>query len=78
MNELGVEINLSKRYVSDTGSLSFEFASKIVSDGSNVSPFPVGPVLEGRVTSLFQTWTTLTARIPSLIPERGPGRDLGE
>lgn len=49
---LGVEVSIPKT-VKPTSTIGIEFASKLFSNGREISPLPIGLVLEGDVLSLF-------------------------
>jgi len=48
IKRLGVEISLPKSVISSPDFKSLEFASKLLVNGSDISPFPVGTILESR------------------------------
>jgi hypothetical protein len=56
---LGVEISTPKRVVPTPGYRGLEFASKLFSQGVELSPLPFGLILEGGIQSLFSFWNEL-------------------
>lgn len=46
--EIGVRISIPKSIISSPGFSSLEFASKLLVNGVDISPFPVGTILESR------------------------------
>lgn len=61
MTELGIQISIAKSIVpcEKENLFSVEFASKLIRNGIDVSPFPLGLLLEGRVTSKIQLMSSL-------------------
>lgn len=48
IESLGVRISAPKSVISSPGYQSLEFASKLLVNGLDISPFPVGSILESR------------------------------
>jgi hypothetical protein len=71
INILGVDISLSKSVVPTKGYSSAEFASKLVCNGINISPLPLGLLLMGDMQSFLQLCHTILIRLNDLEPVKG-------
>nr|QQM16242.1 putative replicase [Wunsystermes virus] len=64
INNLGIEISKPKSVISTPKYKSLEFASKLLVNRYDISPFPVGTILESRkdLSSLLTLWSQLIGR----------------
>lgn len=53
MTKIGVDISMQKRIIPKNGISSAEFASKLVRNGIDVSPYPLGLLVEGGLVRIF-------------------------